>query len=46
MVQILFNGQPGPQEVACRHPVNWGWVLYSQVHAGRLGDAEMLTHVQ
>jgi hypothetical protein len=30
MVRLLFNGQPGPQEVVCRHPATWGWVLYSQ----------------
>lgn len=28
LVQILFDGQSGPQEVVCRHP-NWGWVFYS-----------------
>ena len=30
LVQIFFHGQPGPQEIVCRHPINWGWVLYSQ----------------
>merc|ERR1712072_597792 len=30
IVRILFDGQPGPQEVVCRHPRTWGWVLYSQ----------------
>ena len=34
LVQILFNGSPGPQEVVCRHPSNWGWVLYSQGTCG------------
>ena len=30
LVRILFNGQHGPQELVCRHPTTWGWVLYSQ----------------
>ena len=30
VVSILFHGQHGPQEVVCRHPKTWGWVLYSQ----------------
>lgn len=30
IVTILFYGQHGPQEVVCRHPETWGWVLYSQ----------------
>ena len=30
MVQMSFNGQEGPKELVCRHPTNWGWVLYSQ----------------
>ena len=30
IVQIFFNGRPGPQEVVCRHPHTWGWVLHSQ----------------
>ena len=30
IIQLLFNGQIGPQEVVCRHPINLGWVLYSQ----------------
>ena len=30
LIRLLFNGRPGPQEVVCRHPGNWGWVLYSQ----------------
>ena len=30
VVQLLFDGRPGPQEVVCRHPGTWGWVLYSQ----------------
>jgi hypothetical protein len=29
VVQLLFNGQPGPEEIVCRHPTTWGWVLYS-----------------
>ena len=29
LVQLLFNGHAGPQELVCRHPENWGWVLYS-----------------
>ena len=32
VVRLLFNngaGQ-GPQELVCRHPTTWGWVLYSQ----------------
>ena len=30
IVSLLFNGHPGPQEIVCRHPRTWGWVLYSQ----------------
>ena len=30
IVNLLFNGHPGPQEIVCRHPRTWGWVLYSQ----------------
>ena len=30
LVQIYFRGQPGPQEIVCRHPLTWGWILYSQ----------------
>ena len=30
VVQLLFNENQGPQELVCRHPSNWGWVLYSQ----------------
>lgn len=29
VVQLLFDGNSGPQELVCRHPVTWGWVLYS-----------------
>ena len=29
VVQLLFDGHSGPQELVCRHPVTWGWVLYS-----------------
>jgi hypothetical protein len=29
VVQLLFDGHGGPQELVCRHPVFWGWVLYS-----------------
>lgn len=32
VVRILFDdaAASGPQEIVCRHPTNWGWVLYSQ----------------
>ena len=30
VVQLLFNENQGPQELVCRHPFNWGWVLHSQ----------------
>ena len=30
VVRIRFNGRNGPQEIVCRHPDSWGWVLYSQ----------------
>ena len=30
IVKILFHGQPGPQELVCRHPTTWGWVPYPQ----------------
>ena len=29
VVQLLFSGHGGPQELVCRHPTSWGWVLYS-----------------
>mmetsp|Transcript_17220 Transcript_17220/g.34514 ORF Transcript_17220/g.34514 Transcript_17220/m.34514 type:complete len:335 (-) Transcript_17220:20-1024(-) len=30
VVNLLFSGQAGPQEVIARHPGNWGWVLFSR----------------
>ena len=30
IVTLLFSGQPGPNELVCRHPQHWGWILYSQ----------------
>lgn len=28
-LQLFISGQRGPQEVVARHPVNWGWILFS-----------------
>ena len=36
LVRLLFHEpgsdvpQAGPQELVCRHPLQWGWVLYSE----------------
>ena len=29
VVQMVMDGYGGPQELVCRHPVTWGWILYS-----------------
>ncbi|GMI04503.1 hypothetical protein TrVE_jg11778 [Triparma verrucosa] len=29
-VQMFFAGQRGPIEVIARHPITWGWVLFSE----------------
>lgn len=30
VIDLLIHGHPGPEELVCRHPRTWGWVLYSQ----------------
>jgi hypothetical protein len=30
VVQLVIGEMGGPQELVCRHPKTWGWVLYSQ----------------
>ena len=29
VVQLLLGSSGGPQEIVCRHPDTWGWILYS-----------------
>ena len=29
VVQLMMDGHGGPQEFVCRHPLTWGWILYS-----------------
>jgi hypothetical protein len=29
VVQLMMHGDGGPQEFVCRHPLTWGWILYS-----------------
>jgi len=43
VVQLMMDGHGGPQEFVCRHPLTWGWILYS---GGTLSSAHTQPHTQ